>query len=93
MRTEGIIGLAGIFVGMLLVLGAGAWLLSHTRNDIQTWLLSTQWRRVPPGESDIPAICPDAQIEKKGYMALTAQGGAHVYSLYTIPCRPVQTVR
>ena len=36
MRTEGIIGLAGIFVGMLLVLGAGAWLLSHTRNDIQT---------------------------------------------------------
>ncbi|ENT3299446.1 hypothetical protein ACFEY4_004301 [Enterobacter asburiae] len=78
MRTEGIIGLAGIFVGMLLVLGAGAWLLSHTRNDIQTWLLSTQWRRVPPGESDIPAICPDAQIEKKGYMALTAQGGAHV---------------
>ncbi|MBE3481208.1 hypothetical protein IM295_07745 [Enterobacter cloacae complex sp. P14RS] len=78
MRTEGLIGLAGIFVGMLLVLGAGAWLLSHARNDIQTWLLSTQWRRVPPGESDVPAIWSDAQMEKEGYMALTDQGGAHV---------------
>ena len=78
MRTEGLIGLAGIFVGMLLVRGAGAWLLSHTRNDIQTWLLSTQWRRVPPGESDVPAIWPDAQMEKDGYMALSAKGGTHV---------------
>ena len=72
------LGPAGIFVGMILVLGAGAWLLSHTRNDIQTWLLSTQWRRVPPGESDVPAIWSDAQMEKEGYMALTDQGGAHV---------------
>lgn len=72
------LGPAGIFVGMLLVLGAGAWLLSHTRNDIQNWLLSTQWRRVPPGESDIPAIYPDARMEKDGYMALNAQGAAHV---------------
>lgn len=72
------LGPAGIFVGMLLVLGAGAWLLSQTRNDIQTWLLSTQWRRVPPGESDIPAIWPNAYMEKEGYIALTAQRGAHV---------------
>ncbi|HHB2583413.1 TPA: T6SS effector BTH_I2691 family protein [Enterobacter roggenkampii] len=72
------LGPAGIFVGMILVLGAGAWLLSHTRNDIQTWLLSTQWRRIPPDESDIPAIWPNAQMEKDGYMALNAQGGAHV---------------
>ncbi|HGL4531838.1 hypothetical protein [Enterobacter roggenkampii] len=78
MRTEGLIGLVGIFVGMLRVLGAGAWLLSHTRNDIQTWLLSTQWRRIPADESDIPAIWPNAQMEKDGYMALNAQGGAHV---------------
>ncbi|HHA1268769.1 TPA: hypothetical protein ACOELV_003930 [Enterobacter bugandensis] len=78
MRTEGLIGLAGIIVGMLLVLGAGAWLLSHSRNDIQTWLLSTQWRQIPPGESDIPAIWPNTQMEKGGYMALNAQGGAHV---------------
>jgi hypothetical protein len=73
-----LLGPAGIFVGMLLVLGAGAWLLSHSRNDIQTWLLSTQWRQIPPGESDIPAIWPNAQMEKGGYMALTAQGGTHV---------------
>lgn len=72
------LGPAGIFVGMLLVLGAGAWLLSQTRNDIQTWLLSTQWRRVPPGESDIPAIWPNARMEKGGYMALTAQESSHV---------------
>lgn len=72
------LGPAGIFVGMLLVLGAGAWLLSHTRNDIQNWLLSMQWRRVPPGESDIPAIYPNARMEKDGYMALNAQGAAHV---------------
>ncbi|MGV3344543.1 hypothetical protein ACGVWS_01925 [Enterobacteriaceae bacterium LUAb1] len=72
------LGPAGIFVGMLLVLGAGVWLLSHIRNDIQNWLLSMQWRRVPSGESDIPAIYPDARIEKDGYMALNAQGGAHV---------------
>ena len=72
------LGPAGIFVGMLLVLGAGAWLLSHTRNDIQNWLLSTQWRRVPPGESDIPAIYPDARMEKDGYMALNPQRGTHV---------------
>ncbi len=72
------LGPAGVFVGMLLVLGAGAWLLSHTRNDIQTWLLSTQWRRIPPDESDVPAIWPNAQMEKEGYTALTAQGGAHV---------------
>lgn len=73
-----LLGPAGIFVGMLLVLGAGAWLLSQARNDIQNWLLSTQWRRVPPGESDIPAIYPDARMEKDGYMALNAQGAAHV---------------
>lgn len=72
------LGPAGIFVGMLLVLGAGTWLLSHTRNDIQNWLLSTQWRRVPPGESDIPVIYPDARMEKDGYMALNARGAAHV---------------
>lgn len=72
------LGPAGIFVGMLLALGAGAWLLSHTRNDIQTWLLRTQWRRVPPGEDNVPAIYPDDRMEKGGYMALTAQGGAHV---------------
>lgn len=72
------LGPAGIFIGMLLVLGAGAWLLSQTRNDIQTWLLSMQWRRVPPGESDIPATWPNARMEKEGYMALTDQGGAHV---------------
>ena len=72
------LGPAGIFVGMLLVLGAGAWLLSRTRNNIQTWLLRTQWRRVPPGENDIPPVWPDAQMEKEGYMALTAQEGAHV---------------
>lgn len=72
------LGPAGIFIGMLLVLGAGAWLLSHSRNDIQTWLLSTQWRQIPPGESDIPAIWPNAQMEKGGYMALNAQGGTHV---------------
>ncbi|WNN45657.1 T6SS effector BTH_I2691 family protein [Winslowiella toletana] len=73
-----LLGPAGIFVGMLLALGAGAWLLIHSRNNIQSWLLSTQWRRVPPGESDIPAIYPDARMEKDGYMALTAQGAAHV---------------
>jgi len=73
-----LLGPAGIFVGMLLALGAGAWLLIHSRNNIQNWLLSTQWRRVPPGESDIPAIYPDARMEKDGYMALTAQGAAHV---------------
>jgi hypothetical protein len=72
------LGPAGIFVGMLLVLGSSAWLLSQARNDIQNWLLSTQWRRVPPGESDIPAVYPDARMEKDGYMALNAQGAAHV---------------
>lgn len=72
------LGPAGIFFGMLLVVGAGAWLLSQTRNDIQTWLLSTQWRRVPPGESDIQPIYPNAQMEKEGYLALSAQGGTHV---------------
>ena len=72
------LGPAGIFVGMLLVLGAGAWLLSQTRNDIQTWLLSTQWRRLPPGESNIPAIWPNARMEKDSYMALTTQGGTDV---------------
>jgi len=72
------LGPAGIFVGMLLVLGAGAWLLSHTRNDIQTWLLSTQWRRVPSGEEDVPSISPNGLKEKEGYMALIAQGGSHV---------------
>ncbi|WNN45675.1 MULTISPECIES: hypothetical protein [Winslowiella] len=73
-----LLGPAGIFVGMLLALGAGAWLLTHSRNNIQSWLLSTQWRRVPPGENDIPAIYPDALMEKDGYMALNAQGAAHV---------------
>ena len=73
-----LLGAAGIFVGMLLILGAGAWLLSHTRNDIQSWLLSTQWWRVPPDESDIPAIYPDARVEKDGYMSLIPKGGAHV---------------
>ncbi|HCM63120.1 MAG TPA: hypothetical protein DIT05_11335 [Morganella sp. (in: Bacteria)] len=67
----------GIFVGMLLALGAGAWLLSHTRNDIQTWLLSTQWRQVPPGEDNIPAIWPNQRMEKDSYMSLTTQGGSH----------------
>ncbi len=72
------LGPAGMFVGMLLILGAGAWLLSHTRNGIQTWLLSTQWRLVPPGESDISVIYPNARMEKEGYMALTVQEGTHV---------------
>ena len=72
------LGPAGIFVGMLLALGAGAWLLTHSRNNIQSWLLSTQWRRVPPGENDIPAIYPDARMEKEGYMSLIPKGGAHV---------------
>ncbi|HEY3983265.1 hypothetical protein [Cedecea sp.] len=61
-----------------MVLGASAWLLSHTRNNIQNWLLSTQWRRMPPDEGDIPGIYPDARMEKDGYMALNAQGAAHV---------------
>ncbi|WP_426816738.1 hypothetical protein ACP3TC_14665 [Winslowiella sp. 2C04] len=73
-----LLGAAGILVGMLLALGAGAWLLIHSRNNIQSWPLSTQWRRLPPGESDIPAIYPDARMEKDGYMALNAQGAAHV---------------
>lgn len=72
------LGPAGIFVGMLLALGAGARLLIHSRNNIQSWLLSTQWRRVPPGESDIPAIYPDARMEKEGYMELIPKGDAHV---------------
>ncbi|MFK3663511.1 T6SS effector BTH_I2691 family protein [Scandinavium sp. NPDC088450] len=72
------LGPAGIFVGMLLVLGAGAWLLSHTRNEIQKWLLRTQWRRIPEGEDDIPFIYPNDRMEKDGYMALNAQGATHV---------------
>lgn len=72
------LGPAGIFVGMLLVLGAGAWLLSRTRNDIQIWLLRMQWRQIPPGEDDIPAIWPDESMEREGYMVLTVKEDAHV---------------
>ena len=72
------LGPAGIFVGMLLALGEGARMLIHSRNNIQTWLLSTQLRQIPSGEDDIPAIYPNERMEKEGYMALTVQEDAHV---------------
>ena len=65
------LGPLGILIGALLVLGAGAWLLGHTRNDIQNWILSTQWRRIPDGEENIPEMYPDSRLEQKAYQALT----------------------
>lgn len=67
------LGPLGILIGALLVLGAGAWLLGHTRNDIQNWILSTQWRRIPDGEENIPEMYPDSRLEQKAYQALTEQ--------------------
>ncbi|HDJ1438505.1 TPA: hypothetical protein PPN70_000912 [Serratia rubidaea] len=68
------LGPQGIIIGMLLVLGTGAWLLSRTRNDVQNWLLSMQWRQIPPDEADIPMIYPNGRLEQNAYLALTGKG-------------------
>lgn len=71
------LGPMGIFVGMLLVLGASAWLLSQTRNDIQKWLLSMQWRLIPAGETDIPEMYPDGEMEQEAYRVIEGKGKKH----------------
>lgn len=61
---------AALFIGVLLVIGSGIWLVSQHRNNVQTWLLSIKWRRIPPGEKKIPAMFPNSQMELQAYSAL-----------------------
>ncbi len=65
-----ILGPWGIFVGVLLILGANAWLVSQTRNEIQEWLASTLWRRIPDGDSTIPTQYQNSQMEQDAFKAL-----------------------
>lgn len=66
-----IFGPWGILVGVLLILAANAWLVSQTRNEIQEWLASTLWRRIPDGESAIPVQFRNSLMEKEAFNALS----------------------
>lgn len=66
-----ILGPWGILVGVLLILGATAWLVSQTRNEIQEWLASTLWQRLPEGESAIPEQFRNSLMEKEAFIALS----------------------
>lgn len=65
-----ILGPWGILIGALVVLASGAYLLSQTRNKVQDWLIGTEWRRIPEGEEDIPAIWYNARMEQESYSKL-----------------------
>ncbi|CNE41288.1 T6SS effector BTH_I2691 family protein [Yersinia pseudotuberculosis] len=54
---------AWIIVAVVLMIGAAIYLALNIKNDIQLWLMSCLWRKIPTGESIIPAIWPTSSIE------------------------------
>ncbi|EPK7282848.1 T6SS effector BTH_I2691 family protein [Citrobacter farmeri] len=52
-----------IVVAVALMLGSAIYLALNIKNDIQLWLMSCLWRKIPVGEKTIPDIWPTSRIE------------------------------
>ncbi|QGU89190.1 hypothetical protein [Erwinia sorbitola] len=52
-----------IIIAVVLMLGSALYLALNIKNDIQLWLMSCLWRKIPPGDGAIPEIWPTSAIE------------------------------
>ncbi|MTD29077.1 T6SS effector BTH_I2691 family protein [Erwinia sorbitola] len=52
-----------IIIAVVLMLGSALYLALNIKNDIQIWLMSCLWRKIPPGDGAIPEIWPTSAIE------------------------------
>ncbi|TDB61281.1 T6SS effector BTH_I2691 family protein [Photorhabdus khanii] len=72
----GALGPLGMFVALVLYFGANIYLAMKKKNEIQKWLASCLWRKIPAGEEDIPAIWPDSRMEVDAFNKLMTAEGA-----------------
>ncbi|MBS9426315.1 T6SS effector BTH_I2691 family protein [Photorhabdus caribbeanensis] len=70
----GVLGPLGLFVALLLYLGANIYLAMKKKNEIQKWLAACLWRKIPAGEEDIPSIWPDSRMEMDAFNKLMTAG-------------------
>jgi hypothetical protein len=65
---------AWIIIAVFLMLGAAIYLSLNIKNDIQLWLMSCLWRKIPPGDSAVPEIWPTSAIEIDAFGKALASG-------------------
>jgi hypothetical protein len=63
-----------IVIAIALMLGAAIYLAFNIKNDIQLWLMSCLWRKIPPGDSAVPEIWPTSAIEIDAFGKALASG-------------------
>lgn len=65
---------AWIVAAVILMLGAAIYLTLNIKTDIQLWLISCLWRKIPLDESAIPAIWPTGSIEIEAFSKALQSG-------------------
>ena len=57
------LGPVGIAIVMSLILGSAIYLAMKDNDDVQRWLSTVWWRKIPEGESNVPEIWPTMEME------------------------------
>lgn len=62
-----LLGPVGIIVCTLAFFGSAIYILTQDKDKIQKWLLASQWRKIPEGETGVPHMWADGLQEAKAY--------------------------